>query len=198
MGDVSQKVSGFALAKATGIKGDDFACYTEMNGVKITYVDGICYMETAEGKVKTANVVLDELKMAFDADTMMGIGYSEFSETKAEKNGETVTLILKGISKKLFCEQALGLTEEYFETTEDYEAFVAEVDCDSDNYTEMYELDADGKVTKITMSYTYTDLYDENTEVEIYYEEISFITDSVDDIAVPEDADSFIDIDALQ
>lgn len=198
MGDVSQKVSGFAFAKATGIKGDDFACYTEMNGVKITYVDSIYYMETAEGKIKTANAVLDELKMAFDADTMMGIGFSEFSEAKAEKNGETVTLTLKGISKKLFCEQVFGLTEEYFETAEDYEAFVAEVDCDSDNYTEMYDLDADGKVVKITMSYTYTDLYDENTEVEIYYEEITAVSDSVDDIAVPEDADSFIDIDALQ
>lgn len=198
MGDVSQKVSDFAFAKATGIKGDDFACYTEMNGVKLTYVDGIYYMETAEGKVKTANVVLDDLKLAFDADTMMGIGYSEFSETKAEKNGESVVLTLKGISKKLFCEHAFGLTEELFETTEDYEAFVAEVDCDSDNYTETYEIDADGKVTKATLSYTYTDLYDEDTEVEIYYEEITAISDSADEIVSPEDADSFIDIDSLQ
>jgi hypothetical protein len=186
------------LAKAIGIKGDDFACYTEMNGVKVTYIDGIYYMETAEGKIKTTNVTLDELKAIFDADVMMGIGFSDFSETKAEKNGKAVTLTLKGISKKLFCEQVFGVTEELFETAEDYEAFIAEIDCNSDNYTETYELDENGKVTKATLSYTYTDLYDEDTEVEIYYEEISTITDSVDGITAPEDADSFIDIDALQ
>lgn len=200
VGEVSQKITGFAFAKARGIGSDDFACYVDMmdaGGFKLTYVDGVSYMETADGKVGMTGLVMDEIKMLFDADTVMPIDLSDFSESKIENDGSATVLTLKGISDKLFCATVFGITEEWFETAEDYEAFLAEVNCDSENYTETYKIDADGKVIMNSVSYSYTELYDEETEVEIYYEEINTIDNSVDDITPPEDADTYINADEL-
>ena len=135
---------------------------------------------------------------SFSVDSVLAFPISEFTSATVKSEGSATVLTLKGISEELFVEGVLELTEDLFESADEYEAVLACLICDNENYTETYKLDADDKVTEFTLSYTYTEKWDEETEVEFFYEEINTVTDAVEAITLPEDVDSYINADEMQ
>ncbi len=195
-GSITQAYAGqtfvtTAVAKAKGIGTDAFVCYIESDGLKITYVGGVSYIETSEGKVKT-ETPKENMMASFSIDNFMGYALSEFSLASVDKKVGSTVLTLKGLPTATFAEDILGVTADMFATTAEYQEFLESIKSDAAKYTETYTLDSNGKVTKTSLSYSFVGALGDGTTVNCQYKEENTISTNVADITVPEDADSYI------
>lgn len=184
-----------ALMNAQGLGTDGFKCYMVIDETTVTYIDGDYYLDDGGIKVKM-KMPVDEMADMFDVNAFVTHGFEKFTSVTVATEGETTVLTLKGISKELFLENVLGITKDMFETDAEYEAIVATLDCNEDEYTETFTLDKDGNVTAFTLSYSYSQTEEGTTITDSYAEENTVILE-VEDITPPEDADKYIDIDEM-
>ena len=176
-----------ALLNAKGLGNENFACYMSTNGTEIVYIDGYYYLsDTSNSKIKML-VDRAEIEALFSVDAFVSHAFDDFANASIEKKGDRTVLTLKGISEQMFFEDALGITRDLFKSDAEYEAFIADFECDFENYTETFTLDKSGKVTAFTLIYSYTQGIYKITE-----SEENTVSESVADITAPADADSYV------
>ncbi len=191
IGEESEEAVTTALLRAKGLGRDSFACYMYTNGTEIVFLDGYYYMKDTSGTKAKIKVDRAEVETLFGVDVFVSNAFEAFKSATVKTEGDFTVLTLKGISEKSFIEDVLGITRDFFESDAEYEAYLSALECDYENYTETFTIDKNGKVTSFSISYSYSEQAYGMT-IDYGYSEDNTVSETVADIKLPEDADSYI------
>ena len=196
-GEESYEENVVLTVQMAGVKTDDARLYLVMdNGTegatKVTYVDGISYtivnMMGMEIKVKQ-EMPVDDLFDSYAVGDIFPYLASMLLDAKVEYVNDTFVLTAKGLTKEAFIEHILGESRDFYETDEEYEEALAEYTYDNTtDATLTVVLDKDGKLVSMTTYESYTWAGDKTVT-----EDTVNFSYEVPTIAVPEDADDYMD-----
>lgn len=141
-------------------------------------IDGIAYVASASGEKTKSSVNASELSsLLFASDSYLTHAYSDFTDYTLDVEYDEKTLTLTGISKEIF--------------VSDIEALDGYLDADSVtdfSYTLVLLFNAEGELTSVTETYTYT----ANGVTRTVTQTVS-VAAAAEDITVPEDAEDYIE-----
>ena len=161
---------------------------------EILYIDGFAYVKKEDARQKVACSFAD---LNFDISASVfptGLQFSDFSQVSVQKEDSTGTyrLILTGISESAFTTYILKLTEDQFESKEEYEATKKLVTPLYQNFTIEFCVNRDQKLVRVQQTGADFSLTTEDGQTQIRQTSFEAVfSESPEEIKAPADADSY-------
>ena len=168
------------------------------SGMSFIIVDGTAYITMADSgvemKMKTTKNISELMSDASDITSGLTIEEKMFISAEVEFSDGNYVLNVKGLTKEAFIEYALGLTPDLFESEQEYNDTLALYTFDNEkDYTMTLVVDLSGNLVSATEMIAY-----ECEGVDTVCTDVMNFSAEVPVITVPEDADSYMDIDSMQ